>query len=290
MLTTLLEPELIRRLNYLRLVIPRTHSPLVGTRVSRKSGTGMDFSGYRKYQQGDDYRYIDWNLLARQDQPFLKEFVEDRDARVCFLIDQSESMGAGSPTKFRLARSIAAALGYVALRQYDRVGAVYFARQLERILLPKKGGAHTMRLFHFLSETQLAGPTAFSYSLHQFAHRFGRSGLAIVLSDLLDPQGYQAGLLSLQSVGWDIMLIQVMGREDLEAPQDEDITLVDIETDQRLDVGSTEADAYTSRLNRFLADVSTFCTKRRIRYVLTCTQDSLDDVLFGMLPDRGGVR
>lgn len=139
----LFPPEFLARIEALRLLARQL---AVGrTRAERKSqhkGISPEFAGYRPYVPGDDTRYIDWNAYARWRHLVLKQFVEERDTPVYLLLDCSPSMDWGSPSKFRLARQLAAALLYIGLGQLDRVGLVPLGAGVPtNTMLPPRRGA-----------------------------------------------------------------------------------------------------------------------------------------------------
>src|SRR5438445_954830 len=126
-MSSLLTPELLRRLEQFQLLAARrAKSSAKGERRSRARGQSVEFADYRNYVQGDDFRYLDWNLYGRLDRLFLKLYEEERELPVRIFLDASESMSFGEPRKFDFARQVAAAIGYVALSGFDRVSVVPF--------------------------------------------------------------------------------------------------------------------------------------------------------------------
>src|SRR5579872_6418406 len=126
-MSALLTPELLRRLEQFQLLAARrAKSSARGERRSRARGQSVEFADYRTYVQGDDFRYLDWNLFGRLERLFLKLYEEERELPVRIFLDASESMTFGSPRKFDFARQVAAALGYVALCGFDRVSVMPF--------------------------------------------------------------------------------------------------------------------------------------------------------------------
>ena len=123
----LLSIELLRRLEQFQLLAARrSKSTAKGERRSKARGQSVEFADYRNYVAGDDFRRLDWNLYGRLDKLFLKLYEEERELPVRILLDASESMTFGTPPKFDFARQVAAAVGYVALCGFDRVGVHIF--------------------------------------------------------------------------------------------------------------------------------------------------------------------
>src|ERR1700731_262214 len=120
--------DFLKKLEYLSLVSRRVfRGSLLAQRRTLQFGSGIEFADHREYTPGDDLRYLDWNVYARHGELLLKRFQEEEDLHVYFLLDCSSSMGFGDPVKFDYARQVAAALGYIALADLDRVSVVAFA-------------------------------------------------------------------------------------------------------------------------------------------------------------------
>src|SRR4249919_566012 len=123
----LITPELLRRLEQFQLLAQRrAKSTSKGERRSRARGQSVEFADHRNYVQGDDFRYLDWNLYGRFERLFLKLYEEERELPVRIFLDASESMTFGEPRKFDFARQVAAAVGYVGLAGFDRVSVIPF--------------------------------------------------------------------------------------------------------------------------------------------------------------------
>ena len=115
--------EFLAQLERLALASKRTFRGRVkGERKSPHRGSSVEFVDYRPYGVGDDLRYVDWNIYGRLDRLYLKLFVDEKDLCLHLLLDASSSMDVGEPTKLRYATRLAAALGFVALVNYERVG------------------------------------------------------------------------------------------------------------------------------------------------------------------------
>src|SRR5512146_17242 len=120
--SNLLSPELLARLEKMELVSRKVfRGRMRGERRSPRKGQSVEFADFRNYVHGDDLRFVDWNTYARLDRLFLKLFFEEEDLHFYALIDDSESMGFGTPSKLRFAQQLAAALGFIGLVRGDRV-------------------------------------------------------------------------------------------------------------------------------------------------------------------------
>src|SRR5262245_25066170 len=149
---TLLSPQLLTKLESLDLVSRKIFlSRFKGERRSSRKGRSVEFADYRNYSQGDDLRFVDWNLYARLDRLFVKLFLEEEDLHLYILLDAGGSMDFGEPTKFRLAQQTAAALGFVGLIRSHRVCIETLGQSL-RVPGPVLRGRHrAWHLFQHLS-------------------------------------------------------------------------------------------------------------------------------------------
>jgi len=313
----LLTPELLRRLEQFQLLAARrAKSSLKGERRSRARGQSVEFADYRSYVPGDDFRHLDWNLYARLDRLFLKLFEEERELPVRIFLDASESMTFGEPPKFDFARQLAAAIGYVALCGFDRVSVIPFpnaaARTARRTPLPElerpeasaalaEGDARQIALEHALrnvrgkrSATQFlqnlealraGGAATLNEALRRGALEARHAGLAIVLSDFLDPVGYETGLNALIGRGFQVDCIQILAPEELTPTTFGDLRLVDSESGavQEVTFGRFRMKAYQQTVQRFVQRLREFCTGRGIHFFTAASNTDLRDLLLKQL-------
>src|SRR5260221_7567206 len=243
----LLTPELLRRLEQFQLLAARrAKSSAKGERRSRARGQSVEFADYRTYVHGDDFRYLDWSLYGRLERLFLKLYEEERELPVRIFLDCSESMTFGTPRKFDFARQLAAAVGYVALCGFDRVSVVPFpsggpdarvqgaartvemgARNALRSVRGKKSG---IQYFQNLAALSAGGVADLNQALRRGALEARQAGLAVVLSDFLDPSGYETGLSALTARGFQVDVVQILAAEELAPTSFGDLRLVDSES------------------------------------------------------------
>src|SRR5688572_11583847 len=156
----LLSPPLLKKLDALNLDARRAFTgSSKGEKRSTRRGSSVEFADFRAYNLGDDIRRIDWNAYGRFEKLYLKMFLEEEDLDITILVDGSLSMGFGSPTKLRAASEIAAAIGYVGLQNFDRVGSAVFDSRIRGWFPPTRGKGKSGQLFKFL-ESQEAGGSA----------------------------------------------------------------------------------------------------------------------------------
>src|SRR5215813_6522926 len=124
---SLLDPKFLRKLEMLRIQARRAFpGTMRGERRSTRRGDSVEFADFRKYEAGDDFRHVDWNIYARLERLMLRQFVEEEDVRIDILIDQSKSMHFGETTKFDFARRTAATLAFLGISSLDQVGVAMF--------------------------------------------------------------------------------------------------------------------------------------------------------------------
>jgi uncharacterized protein (DUF58 family) len=299
--TPLLSPELLRRLEQLQLLAGRrARSGAKGERRSRARGQSVEFADHRPYTHGDDFRYLDWSLFARLDRLFLKLYEEERELPIRVLLDASESMTFGEPRKFEFARQVVAALGYVALCGFDRVSVVAFpgadGRSAEEAMSPAELGARAALrsvrgkqsarvMFQNLQALTSGGAASLNHSLRRCALEWGQTGMAVVVSDFLDPEGYEPGLNALIGRGFQVCAVQVLSPEEISPTSFGDLKLVDAEsgTVQEVTFGRFRLKAYQKTVSAFVQRLREYCQGRGIRFFQISSAASLDELLLKQL-------
>jgi len=298
----LLTPELLRRLEQFQLLAARrAKSSAKGERRSRARGQSVEFADYRNYVHGDDFRYLDWNLYGRLERLFLKLYEEERELPVRIFLDASESMTFGQPRKFDFARQVAAAIGYVALSGFDRVSVIPFpdvandvitdpgARIVERAargaLRSIRGKRSAIRFFQNLGALTAGGAANLNETLRRGALAARHAGLAVVLSDFLDPAGYESGLTALLGRGFQVDLVQILAPDELSPETFGDLRLVDSETGATREVtfGRFRLKAYRQTVQNFMQRLREFCQKRGISFFTASSDTDLQELLLKQL-------
>jgi uncharacterized protein (DUF58 family) len=286
----LLAPEFLRRLETLELVSKKIRAGrLKGDRLSKRKGRGSEFADYRPYTVGDDLRFLDWNLYGRLDKLFLRLFLEEEDLHVHLLIDNSESMTFGEPSKLRYAKQLAAALGFVGLINLDRV-AVSSVGGKSLIHSPQfRGRPSLWRLVKFLDELPSTGSSDFSNSIRKFSLRTRGRGVVIVLSDFLDKGGYEEGFRYLIARNLDVFAIQILAQEEIDPTFVGDLKLTDIEDgdEAEITISSPLLRRYQETLESFRSGLSQFCNRRGMNYLFTSNQVPFEKLVLNYLRGRG---
>jgi uncharacterized protein (DUF58 family) len=288
---SLITPELLRRLEQFQLLAARrAKSSARGERRSRARGQSVEFADYRNYVVGDDLRYLDWNLYGRLDRLFLKLYEEERELPVRIFLDASESMTFGDPRKFDFARQIAAAVGYVALCGFDRVSVFAFPDApnegaVRGALRAVRGRKSSLEFFKNLSQVTPQGVATLNESLRRGALSARTAGAAIVLSDFLDPAGYEAGLTALVGRGFQVSAVQILAPEEMNPSTFGDLRLIDSETGgmQEVTFGKFRLAAYQQTVRNFCQRLREFCQGRGINYFNASSDASLEKLLLKQL-------
>lgn len=289
----LFDETFLQRLDRLSIVSRRMALGLgKGERRSPRKGSGVEFRDYRPYAVGDDLRYVDWNIYSRLDRMVLKLFVEEEDLCVHVLVDTSASMAFGDPSKLDYALRAAAALGYIGLANLERVAVGLFGDGVATALRPRRGRGQIVPLLDFLSEARPAGRTDLKGSLEEYAARATVPGVAVVISDLLDLQGYRPGLAALLRRRFEVFLLHLVAEEELRPELRGDVRLVDAEGGpaREMTVDGPALAAYRERLHGFFGEVERFCLRHRIDYVRCSTAVPFEDLVLRHLRQGGFVR
>jgi len=289
---------LLRRLEQFQLLTARrAKSSARGERRSRARGQSVEFADFRNYVPGDDLRYLDWNLYGRLEKLFLKLYEEERELPVRIFLDASESMNFGEPRKFDFARRVAAAVGYVALCGFDRVSVQVFpepdpagaTRAAEAAarggLRAVRGRRSAMTFFQNLAQLTAGGSASLNESLRRGALASQSTGMALVVSDFLDPAGYETGLGALVSRGFQVSVVQVLSPEELQPTTYGDLRLVDAETGgiQEVTFGRFRLGAYQTMVQSYLQRLREFCAARGIRFFAVSSALPLEQLLLKQL-------
>ena len=289
----LFDGDFLKKLEYLSLISKRVfRGSLLAQRRTKQMGGGIEFADHREYAPGDDFRHLDWNIYARHGDLLLKRFQEEEDLHCYFLLDCSRSMAFGSPAKFDLARQVTAALAYIALSNLDRIGVIAYSQELIADFPLPRGKDRILSLLRFLEKLEPQGTdTNLGRITNSFVLRPQRRGLAVVVSDLFDPSGYERGLDLLRHRTYEPHLIQIHDPAEAKPNLLGEIELVDIETDSLRKVTITERALREYR--RVFHDFQTGVAAYGKKYGLGCTQTTNDvnfeDLVLRMMRTAGAV-
>jgi uncharacterized protein (DUF58 family) len=303
----LLGADLLTRLDRLDVVTRRTFpGRLPGERRSKRRGRSVEFADYRTYTPGDDLRHIDWKVFARLDRLFLKLFLDDEDLSVHIAMDASASMDAGSPSKLIFSARLAMALGYVALVGRNRLSVSCFGRGPLRMMTETRGRPQAQRLGRFLLDSLAApdvdasaGAESFQESMRRIAQAPSGVGVMIILSDFLQPDGFEPGLRMVAARrGFDCTCLQVLSPGELDPRSEKresvaaltgDLRLIDVETGIGKEVTMTAPllQRYQENLDRFTGRVESECLARDMLYMLVRSDSHIETLILEQFRKRG---
>lgn len=289
----LLSPALLAKLERLELVSRKIfRGRIKGERRSPRKGRSVEFADFRNYVPGDDLRFVDWNTFARLEKLFLKLFFEEEDLHFYALVDASRSMQFGNPTKLRFALQLAAALGFVGLVRGDRV-KIETLGQSPRRPAPVFRGRHS--LWRMLDHVESIGdepPVPLAAAVRNFCARNSGRGIVVLLSDLMDKDGFETGLRYLASRDFDVYVVQILSAEELDPALEGDLRLVDCEDGDTAEVTVSAAlvERYKRTLAAMVESARDFCHRRGMVHLLARNETPVDELIGGYLRARGLVR
>ena len=281
--------EFLAQLERLALVSRRAFRGSVkGERRSPRRGHSVEFADYRAYGIGDDLRYVDWNVYGRLDRLHVKLFVDEEDLCLHLLVDASASMAFGRPTKLEYAVRLAAALGFVGLVNHERVGVGVLRDRVVEGWPPTRGRNQILGLVDFLAAVEPSGRTRLNEGLAEYALRAREPGLVVVLSDLLDPGGFEVGVRALLERRFDVHVLHLLDPEEMNPTLGGDLRLTDSETGEQRDltVDGDAVRAYRDRLYQFLERVEGACRSREIGYHRVITDTPVEEFVIAQLRGR----
>jgi uncharacterized protein (DUF58 family) len=291
-----LDPKVISRIQNLELLARCVvEGFLVGLHKSPFHGFSVEFSSYRPYMKGDDTRYIDWKLWARTDELFLKLFVEETNLRAHILLDTSASMAyapSGGPesgvSKYKYGVYLGAALAYLMVLQKDAVGVATFDTEIRHYLPPRARLDHLLHVLKILDRVKVAEQTGFARGLDALAERIRKRGMIIVISDLFDePEAVMDVLKHFRHGGHDVIVFQVLTRDEVELPFTGQILFEDLETGERLTtLPASIQERYKEVLNEHQRWIAKECANSLIDFVPIVTDQSLGIALMQYLIKR----
>lgn len=285
---TIFDTEFFNKLNTLKLSINmRLNKGMSGGRKSSAKGTSVEFSDFREYILGDDVRRIDWNAYGRMDKLFIKQFMEEKEGVFNIFIDTSKSMEFGAVKKSTRALQLAGALSYIVLNNLDRV---YVTKVNEGSLVSGKGitgRSSYKKIMMELEAMKFDGETSLSKAIK--SRDITRRGVSIIISDFLDPAGIEEGIKYLLYKKQEIILLQVLAREEVEVDIDGTVNLTDMETgkDLKITVNRQVLDNYNKQLLGLHNTLDSMARKYHMTYISCVSDEPFDKVLFEGFKNTG---
>ncbi len=263
--------ELLRKIRHIEIRTTRLVNDLFGGEYhSVFKGQGMEFSDVREYIPGDEIRSIDWNVTARSDRAYVKQFVEERELTVLFVVDMSgsEYFGSGQRLKSEVAAEITALLAFSAVQNHDKVGLVIVTDEVEKNLPAKKGKRHVLRVIReILYYTPKRKRTNLSAALEFLHHTLTRNAVIFFISDFQDEKFERP--LKILSRRHDVIAIHLKDRREEQLPAIGLVEVMDPETGETL-----------------LADFSSGALRKRYAETARHRQAALDSLFKALNIDK----
>ena len=289
----LLSPQLLAQLERLELVSRKIfRGRMKGERRSKRKGQSVEFADFRQYVPGDDLRFIDWNLFARMERLYLKLFLEEEDLHFYALVDASDSMEFGEPTKLQFAKQLAASLGFIGLCRADRVKIETLGTSSRKPGPVLRGRSSLWRMMEYLEGIEAGENVPLIEGVKNFCLRNTGKGILVLISDLMDKEGYDKALRFLVAQQMDVYVIHTLCPEELNPEVKGDLKLIDCEDDDVAEVTVSRPlmEKYKRTLASFVDGAREFCTRRGMTYLMTSTETPVETLVANYLRKRGLVR
>lgn len=256
-------------------------------------GYSTEFSSYRPYVNGDNLRYVDWKVWGRTDEYYVKQFEDDTNVRCHIFLDTSASMefGTAATNKFNYARTLAAVLAFLMVRQHDAPGLIVFGPQSKQSAPASSTRHHADEIFHVLTNLKADGKTTVDQNLIHMSQTLTRRGLAVVISDFLGGGESCFELLrQLHAQGQEVLVFHLLTPEELDLPFEGDFIMEDAETGEEIQVEAERfRSEYKKRVNDFCTRVVDESTKLEMECQLLRTDAPLDVALMRYLEKRAAL-
>ena len=289
----LLDAREFRLLDGLRLNPRKSFGGKVrGERLTKKKGVSIEFADYREYAEGDDLRHLDWNVLARLDSPVMRTYRDEEDLALHVLVDASASMGFGEPSKYTAATRLACAVGYVGLNGGDAVVPRILGRR-EPNQATLRGRASYPRLVGWATQFRdtEAAKDGLATSLRAFVGTSARAGIALLLSDGLDPE-IGTAIRMLGGRGHEVLFMQILSDVEIDPDLEGDLRLIDAESGRVTEItaNSYALKEYRRRLEDHNQSIVEVVRRVGGRHALVRPDQPLDSILQNVLKREAWVK
>ncbi len=285
----LFDAEFFKMLENLNINIKKSASfGASGARKSKIKGTSVEFSDFREYVPGDDFRRIDWNAYGRFDKFFIKLFMEEREAMINIFVDSSKSMSFGQPSKSILALRLAAAFSYLTLNNLDRVCVNTMKNKELKVTDALSGKLMLQRTLSYLNNIEFEGTTDINASVTK--KDFKSKGVSIIISDFFTENGIEEAIKYLTFKKQEVILIHILSPEELEPDYYGQVKLIDSETreDRNIILNPSIMKAYKKQLGLFKKNIADIASKYGAAYIEASSDEVIEKIMFEKL-SRSGV-
>ncbi|MDW0111940.1 MULTISPECIES: DUF58 domain-containing protein [Sporosarcina] len=260
-----------------------------GTHRSTKTGTSLDFSDFREYHPGDDLRHIDWNVFARTDKPFIKQFLDEQEMRIHILLDSTKSMGTDG--KWDFARQLAIGFGQIALKSGDTVSFSTWTAE-QNYFFRKKGALHRASFKKFVS--QLPAPSSPNgFADHALRHVPKAVTVLFIITDGLEELSkWELLFKRLPGICRDVRVMTIHSRTEEVPTYEGDVRFIDVEDEAIVEVSLNHriVQQYQEKKSRHEAEIRALANKYGIQLVRTEVTDGVMEVFTKKMRHIGWLR
>lgn len=289
-----LDPHVLASISNLELVAKTVVDGFIsGLHRSPKFGFSQEFAEYRMYNEGDDLRFVDWNVFARTERAYIKRFKGETNSRLTLLLDASASMAYTSHavSKMDYSRYLAASLAYMAHQQRDAAGVIVFDDEVREYVTPSSRSGQFRRTLHAVQNAEPGRRTDFAKPFFHFLSTLrNRRGIAVVISDFYeDPEVVIKTIEPLRFRGNDVVLFHILDPQEVRPKFDGPVLLIDSETGQELETSPEyAAEDYRGKIDGHVAQLRAKAQTAGLSYYLHVTDTPLDSALREFLMVRQG--
>ncbi len=279
-----LDPAILAGISGLDLVARTVVEGFIaGLHRSPDFGFSQEFAEYRAYTPGDDLRHVDWNVFARTEKAYLKRYRGETNTEITVLLDASASMtfGSGPVSKFEYAKYLASALVYLAHLQRDSTGLIVFHDEVANFVPPSSRQGQLMRMLHAIDNAGTGKRTNFARPFFQLQRFLKRRGITILISDFLASiETVIRTIEPLRFKGNEVVLFHLLDPQELAPRIDEPVLLVDMETDDAIEVSPDYTRReYGPRVRAHLDEMKSKAQAAGLGYFFLSTDRPLDAAL-----------
>lgn len=277
----LFDSNFFEQLNTFQIVMKQKNRlGMSGQRKSSAKGSSVEFSDFREYMLGDDIRKIDWNAYGRMDKLFVKLFMEEKEGVFHVLSDCSKSMDYGQLNKSVTARRIAAAFSYMVLHNMDRLYLGSIQDKAVKISKPMTGQQSFHKVMNIMEEYLYNGETHLTEAIKKLP--FHGKGMTIILSDFYEYGGMEELMKYLTYEKQEVMLIQVLAKEEVNIEAEGLVKIIDSETNQeeKVTISTKVLKEYHNKLEQFQKELKYIAKKYQASFIQVEAGEELKNVIY----------
>jgi uncharacterized protein (DUF58 family) len=280
------DPQFLNTLERLNIIAKRVLSEgKYGLRPGTKKGGSTEFADHKRYSPGDEMKYVDWNVYARHDQLFIKEFLTEDRVHVTIYVDSSTSMSVGTPQKFDAAKKLAASFSYIGLTNFDTVSIHGFSNKIHLLKSYLSGKHQIMEILSDLDNLSPDGTTDMAAAFQETPTRLKGKNVVILITDLCDRRGYRQCFEHLVAQKNKVNVLHILAEEEISPKLSGIVTLTDAESGRKrkMSVTQREIDIYRSKFKEYLREIEDRCSSLQISYTPIMAGQRIEEMITAAL-------